>query len=1017
MVSHAPLSFSQESLWLTEEIVPGLSQYQMIVVVQLDGELDRAALEGSVREIVRRHELLRSKAGRVDGVPCLTACEQVGDALSFVDISSVPGGTQDAVLETLVSRWYTQPFDLGDPPLLRGELVRLSGQRHVLVLATHHFVSDELSMGVLQRELVACYEAFAAGAQPDLPELPIQYADYTTWQREQVESWLEDGLAYWAQRLSDLPDVPLPALSPRPAVRSFTTEFADTEITPSAMAALSALARDRGTTMFAVLLAAFDLLVSRWTGAPEVVVGSPVSGRPDPAMENLIGFFVNSVVLRARCEPGEPFTALLDRVTSDLASDLAADYVPFHRVVERVNPPRERSRHPLFQAAFQCLDGNEATGQETMGGLTVTDRSAEFLRGTQVTTEYDLVAEVVISDTAPRATFRYGAELFTADTMADLAEQFGRLLESIAADPGAPPRLPPFRQPPGAPMAPRPAADQPGPAARPAASAGVTPAQVLGIMGEELQAEGLRLEDDFFAVGGSSLIGARVVQRLRDELGLAVTLINLFDAPSIGELLSLCGVAAEDDGGQHQPGRPAGPAAPVPSAHALLWQLNRAAGDEAGVYNVPLALRLAGTLDVQALRAALEDLSERHEPLRTILPQMDGAVRRVVLDSGDARPSLETAAVAPDELRQAVTSAAATPFDLTRQVPWRARLYEVGGEWTLLIVLHGVAADAWSTRPLLNDLTRAYRARVGGAAPAWDPLPVQYSGFAARHPELWAGGNDGDGQHARQVEYWKKRLAGLEDTIPLPADRPRPARASLRTASVIFDFSPDAHGRLSALAAAHRCNLFMVLQAGVAALLARSGAGHDIPLGCTVAGRDDRLLDDLVGSFANTLVLRIDTDGDPSFAELLRRTRQTCLEAFAGNQDVPFARVVEEFGLPPESPWHPLFQVALTLCTAPVTPDDLDMPGLHAELAEASTGLTRYDLAFEFTELRAAEGDQLWGTVTYATDLFDQSTIERMVDTMLALFAAFADTPGAPIRHALAEGGSRTAGTRLALPL
>ena len=1011
MVAHAPLSFSQESLWLTEEIVPGLSQYQMIVVVQLDGELDRAALERSVREIVSRHELLRSKVSRVDGFPCLMTCEEEHDPLGFVDISSVPAGTADAVLETLVSRWYTRSFDLGSPPLLRGELVRLRQRLHILVLATHHFVGDELSMGIVQRELFACYEAFATGGEPDLPELPIQYADYTAWQREEVEPSLEDGLDYWASRLSELPTVSLPVRSPRPAVRSFTAAWADVAVAPPTMAALSALARARDTTVFSVLLAAFYLLLSRWTGAPEVVVGTPVSGRPEPEMENLIGFFVNSVVLRARCEPDEPFTALLDRVSGDLPGDLAADYVPFHRVVERVNPPRQRSRHPLFQTAFQCLEEMQDAEHATMGGLTVTDRSAEFLRGSPVTTEYDLVAEVVISATAPRASFRYGTELFDADAMAELAQQFGRLLDSIAADPGVPPRLPPFSQRAGVPVTPPLAAGQPVPAARSAGAADVTPAQVLLIMGEELRADGLRLEDDFFEVGGSSLIGARVVQRLRDELGLVVTLIDLFDAPTIGDLLAVTGVRAEGDRRQRQPADSPGP---VPHAHRMLWQLNKAAGDQAGVYNVPIALRLAGALDVTALQAALQDVAGRHEPLRTILPELDGAVRRVVLEAAAAQPPLEVAAVTPADLEPAVTSAAAMPFDLTSELPWRARLYDVGvggergecGEWMLLIVLHCVAADAWSTRPLLQDVTTAYRSRAGGKAPSWDPLPARYRDFAAQ----------GTGPQAQQVEHWKGKLAGLADTISIVADRPRPAGPAMRTASVIFDFAPDAHHRLSALAAEHRCNLFMVLQAGVAALLARHGAGHDIPIGCTVAGRDSRQWDDLVGSFANTLVLRISTDGDPSFVELLRRARRTCLEAFA-NSDVPFARIVEELGLSADSPWHPLFQVSMTLCTAPVTPDDLDLPALRAELAAASTGLTRYDLAFEFTELRADEEAQLWGAVTYATDLFDHSTVEQLVDAMLALFAAGADDPGAPISQALRGSRARTAGARLALPL
>ena len=1004
---HAPLSFSQESLWLTEEIVPGLSQYQMVMVFELRGALDRALLERSVARIVDRHELLRSRFTRVDGVPVLETGDPPPVVLGFVDLSTVPPGpAADAALRALVARWYEEPFDLSRPPLLRSEVVRLDGDRHVLILATHHIVGDEVSLSVIQRELFACYAAFTAGAEPELPELPLQYGDFTAWQREEVELDLAAGLTYWAERLADLPTVELPVEAPRGGVRAFTCAYLDVDVDAATMAGLLALARDRDTSVFTVLLAAYDLLLSRWSGSADVVVGTPVAGRPEPELENLIGFFVNSVVLRARCVPDEPFTALLDRVKRDLAEDLAADHVPFHRIVERVNPARDRSRHPLFQTAFhwEALEDDGETG--TMADLAVVDRTQEFLRSCRVTTEFDLVVQVIVTPVGSRVQFRYAAELFGQDSIADLADQYTRLLTSIVADPEAAPRLPGFR-PTGAPPLPAPLAPRPpsGTAPRPLVpSTDVTPEQVLAVLAAELGGPALTLQDDFFEVGGSSLIGARAVQRLRDELGLPVTLIDLFDAESLGELVQMCGITLDDvpNGAPEAPEVPAD-AAPASYAVSRLWSRYQRAGDAAGLHHTPNALRLTGTLDEEALRAALTDVAHRHEPLRTVLRERDGTVYRVVLAPEQAAPALETATVHPDDLDRVATAAAAASFDLVRDVPWRAHLYDTGDGWLLLIVIHDVATDAWSTWPLLHDLTTAYTARASGKEPSWLPLAAGYGDFAAAHPELFGSGAWQDDRLAPQLAYWTEQLAGLPAAITLPTTGLRTNRTGRRGASVAFDFPNDVYRALARLAGRHRGTVVMVLQAGIAALLTGYGAGTDIPLGCAVAGRTDRALDDAVGAFSNRLVLRVGTDGDPAFEELLRAVRRMSLTAF-GHQDVPFCRLAEELRPGHEGPEHPLFQVFLSICTAPVLPADLEMPQLRAELAEAATGLTPYDLSFEFTELHTPEGGELYCRIEYAAELFDAAAVRRIVDDVLALFTAVAADPGSPLSRLLSGG-------------
>ncbi|MFG1610396.1 condensation domain-containing protein [Actinoplanes sp. NPDC049265] len=959
--TRAPLSFSQESLWLTEEIVPGLTQYQMVAVFEIGGPLDRTLLERSIATTVRRHELLRSRFTREPGGPWLTLGEISGDVLGFVDLSSVPAGpAADGAVDAVVNRWFQQPLDLGAPPLLRGEVVKLGADRHLLVLTTHHIVSDELSFAILQRELFTCYEAYAAGAEPDLPKLTVQYADYTTWQRDQTAG-LNEGLSYWAARLADLPAMRLPADLPRPGVRRFTCAWTEADLPADAVEALGELARNRGTSMFTVLLATFELLLAHWTGSPEVVVGTPVAGRPEPELEHLVGFFVNSVVLRGRCEPGEAFADLLTRVQADLTEDLAYEHVPFHLVVERVNPGRDRGVHPLFHTAFHmvALDGGDSG---VLADLTIRDRSTEFLRSAGATTEFDVVAQVILGGQRPRIQIQYAAELFRAGTIEELAEQYGRLIAAVAVDSATAPEPPTFtrrRQPPAAPVAEAVPVAVVMPAGRHATEA-------LEIFRSELDVPEAAFGDDFFAIGGSSLIGVRVVQRLRDELALNLSIIDLFDAKTIGELLTRCGVEPD-------------PAVRPSYANTRLAELNRLAGRSAGVYNCPVALRLTGEVDVAALRAALRDLAERHEPLRTVHLERDGGTVAAVLDIDRAEPDFLIVPVAAGQASEVVTREAATPFDLGGRPPWRARLFDSEAGRTLLIVIHRVAADAWSTRPLLADLAVAYTARTGGRRPGWEPLPMRYSEYLAG----WS-----DRPPRAQLDFWRAALAGRPEVAGLPARRAGEAPVAYRGDWLAFDIPPEVHYGLRNLAARHRANLFMVLQAGVAATLTELGAGTDILIGCAVAGRPDRRLDDLVGAFANRLVLRVDTGGDPSVDELVRRVRRTSLAAFA-NGEVPLARLTDR---DPGSPGREqsLFPVAMTICTAPVLAADLRMPGLTVEPAEASTGLIGEELAFEFTELDADQDRLLWGVVQYATELFDRATAQELIDRVRARLVVFA---------------------------
>ncbi|MFF9901020.1 amino acid adenylation domain-containing protein [Streptomyces longispororuber] len=436
---------------------------------------------------------------------------------------------------------------------------------------------------------------------------------------------------------------------------------------------------------------------------------------------------------------------------------------------------------------------------------------------------------------------------------------------------------------------------------------------------------------------------------------------------------------------------------PVSYAQRRLWFLNRVDGRSA-VYNCSLVIRARGDLDRAALAAALRDLADRHHVLRTVYPAVDGdPVPRVL----DRRPELDVAVCeegAP--LAEALAATVDRGFDLTTELPVRAAVFTVAPrEHVLALVLHHITCDEWSWQPLLDDLATAYAARAAGRAPRWEPLPVTYQDYAVWQRELLGDQDDPESLLATQLAFWRERLAGLPAELDLPYDRPRPAVADHRGDWVPLKLDGELHRRLLAVAADHGCTTFMVLQAGLAVLLSRLGAGTDIPIGTAVAGRLDEALEDVVGFFVNTLVLRSDVSGDPTFSELLHRLRDTDLAAF-DHQDVSFERLVEDLNPERSLARHPLFQVMLTLSRA--QEGTLSLPGLTCAEEHLDGKVAKFDLSADFREHHTPDGDAagIDGALEYATGLFDRATADLIADALPRLLGQLVSAPHRPIGEA-----------------
>ncbi|MGW2817874.1 amino acid adenylation domain-containing protein [Streptomyces sp. NPDC001415] len=454
---------------------------------------------------------------------------------------------------------------------------------------------------------------------------------------------------------------------------------------------------------------------------------------------------------------------------------------------------------------------------------------------------------------------------------------------------------------------------------------------------------------------------------------------------------------------------------PLSFAQRRLWFIDRFEGPSA-TYNLPFVLRLTGTLDTTALALAVRDVVTRHESLRTVFVEDDeGLPAQHVVPADGLDLPVPVTDITPEGEADALGQAVAHRFDLATEIPVRASVLRRGPEeHLLLLVVHHAAADGESMAPLARDLAAAYTARLRSEPPRWPELPVQYGDYTLWQRELLGDENDPDSVLATQLAYWRQQLAGAPQQLRLPTDRPRPPAASHRGDMVEFAIGADLVTAAEELARTRGLTTAMVMQTALAATLHHLGAGDDLTIGSTAAGRADEALTDLVGFFVNTWVLRADLSGNPTLGGLLDRVRDTALRAY-DHQDVPFERLVEALNPERSTAYHPLFQTMFTWQNH--TRVDLPLPpGLTAELTAVATPTAKFDLEFNFAA--GAPGEGMTCNLEYATDLFDRSTAAGIGDRFLRVLHALTAAPGtrvgavdvlAPAEHALLAGFNDTA--------
>jgi len=1060
-----PLSSGQQRLWFLNRLEGPNATYNVPGVIRLTGRLDRAALDAALRDLIDRHEALRTVFPEIDYAPhqVVKPVDEAYPGMSIVDVK-----VED--LDAAIAEYVGQPFDVEHEPPVRARLFAVAETEHVLVISMHHIAGDGWSAAPLKRDLARAYNARRDGRAPQVAPLTVQYIDYTLWQRELLgdesdpNSRAAQQVEFWMDELKDLPDQPpLPTDRPRPAVATHHGDAVNIEYDAELSRRMGELARETGTSVFMIVQAGLATLLHRLGGGEDILLGTPIAGRTDEALDDLVGLFINTLLLRGDLS-GEPtFRELLARTRDGNLGAYANQDLPFERLVELVAPVRDLTKAPLFQVVMAYQ--NHDPGELAMDGL-----DARFALATTGTAKFDLNFEFTERPDGIGLHLEYATDLFDRETAERMAAMLGRIFAGVVADvdttvglidllddaerarlldawraartfvldehmrpvptgvpgelhmaspavPGIDPAAMGFVVSPlvdadtwliktgslvrwtnsgeierlglvekkavAAEKAPepQPKPDVPAPRREPSTE---RERVLCRLFAEVLGKDEIGVEDNFFESGGQSLKATRLASRVRSELNTEVVVRDVFEAQTPAALAARIG-----DRGRTRLALTAGDRPqqlPVSFGQQRMWFLNRLEGESA-TYNVPVALRLKGELDRAALAAAVRDVAERHEVLRTVFTEVDG---QPVQEIRDETPPLAIWQVTEAELPEAMRAAIAVGFDLATELPLRAHLFGLGNrEHVLLLVAHHIACDGWSALPLARDLARAYADRRDGNAPQWTPLPVQYADYALWQRELLGSEDDESSLISEQLAFWKTTLADIPDELALPTDRQRPVVSSYEGDSLRFTLTADLHSRLEALAKENNATLYMVLQAGLALLFNKLGAGTDIPLGSPVAGRTDDALDDLVGFFLNTLVLRNDLSGDPTVRELVARTRDTDLAAF-NHQDLPFERLVEVLNPTRSRSRQPLFQVVMILqnnATASV-----ELAGLEASSELMATMAADVDLHFDFIEEDDGSLDVL---VKYATDLFDESTVRRMTEQLDRVLTGMADDAGA----------------------
>jgi amino acid adenylation domain-containing protein len=945
-----PLSSAQRRIWLAHMLAPGSPAYHMPIALRLRGPLDPDALQWALDGVTARHEALRTTFHAVDGIPRQRVR---ADLRAAIDVR--PGSADAAAL----AREAWRPFDLAAGPLLRAVLWRAADDDHVLLLVIHHIAGDGWSEQVLLRDLSACYLAARKGRPSQLAPIAVQPADFAVWEAQRIASGeLDAALARVRARLAGRG----PGLTLRQG-RTATgmsgpAATLRAPLDPELTGRLREMARSGAATEFTLLLTALAGAWGRLAGRRDLVVGTPVSGRHQRDLADVAGCFVNMVPLRLRWSADTTTAGLFAMVRDTLADGLPDQQVPLDMVVAAVENGRNTSGTPLMDLLFSIEEHPPVA--DVLDGL-----HADMIPLETVATKADLhcVAERDAGGLVLR--WEYRTDAVDGAEVRVLAETFPQVLRDLLAEPGlrsaraarGPQAVVP---PPGAGRAGACGTMSPGGAG--GAPDGPLEASVAQAWAEVLDRDVERIGrlDDFFVIGGHSLLAARAAARLSGRLGVQVDLRDVLEHPTVADLAAAVGQA-----GRRRtvpiPRLPASVTTGPLSFPQRQVYLHSLLAPESAAYNMPLVAVVRGDLEAPAMHAALRYVVGRHEALRTRFAIRDGEAVQYVLPGEAADPEWRERDLRGREEQDVLAMAreeAFRPFDLGAGPLVRMSLLRTGDhEHVIALTLHHLVADGHAAGIVLDELCAAYAAFASGARPGLPAVALRYLEYAA-----W--------QRDADVDYWSSALAGAPGEIDLPT-RPG-AGITPRGASVPVEAGAATTAAVRALAARTGCTPFMVLATAFAITLAAYSGQRDLLIGTPTANRSHPDTALLVGLLANPVILRARLDGDPTVAQALERMRAVCVDAFA-RQDTPLEQVVAAIGPERSHDRAPLFQVMIALNEA--VGGSLRLPGLQITPTHLDDPPAKYELLLNLRD----DEERIAGACEYAADRYEAPMVASLI--------------------------------------
>ncbi|WP_413456474.1 condensation domain-containing protein (plasmid) [Glutamicibacter sp. FR1] len=864
-----PLTEGQKGI-LTDLLFGGAPERYNIPRVSIWNELiDFHALESALQLIVDRHKALQWRLHRdEDGWNFRGSDQQISLTQTMTEVNDV---------RRLAEKLAWTPFDLEHGPLLRVALLSVGPAEHVLVVVMHHIISDGWSMQVFLRELFESYHALANQKQPSLPELPIQYADYALWQRERLTSpAMQNEVNYWRTVLADAP-AQLSFPDADPTANDYSGETIHFRIDAETVEALKVLAKAENATLFMVLSAAFKWALYEVTGQTDLLVGTPVSGRDRPEVEHLIGFFVNTVILRTNLEGIQSFRELVRRERDVILDALDHAEVPFSWVSRSTG--RIGGGGWLIDFALVVLeDLGRQTGDISRGTLPryEIDGSSSKLN-ISLTLEADVqnwrgmleINSALVNRSVARQLVTAFLDVLRQGTK--FRERTPRSLQHLGLNTKSPVTI---------------RVSPPRPSVGTVAVLNHTvTAAVRDLWQTALDYRDPEDDDEWFAWGGDSLGLTAFLWKIERDIGLSLDPAVIVRDARLGHIVEQLGCAERSFSLEKKHSR----ITQLSSAQFRLWFLNQMDPDSAA-YNMGGSFDWPGTVDGQVLQSAVDHIVQRHESLRTTFSMSGGDPVQVISPSSEI--SVGIAEWAPDLdrskrewLESQYRSVADHPFDLEHGPLLRVALLSVGpAEHVLVVVKHHIISDGWSMQVFLRELFESYHALANQKQPSLPELPIQYADYA-----LWQRERLTSPAMQNEVNYWRTVLADAPAQLSFPDADPTANDYSGET--IHFRIDAETVEALKVLAKAENATLFMVLSAAFKWALYEVTGQTDLLVGTPVSGRDRPEVEHLIGFFVNTVILRTNLEGIQSFRELVRRERDVILDAFS-HQSLPFDELV-----------------------------------------------------------------------------------------------------------------------------